>query len=146
MEKYKQIIAGILIIAAIISIGAYGYGFLNSDLTQSTNENVNTSQDIKNTTNNSTKNTTDENEDYKIVIDYDGPFTAGYGSANAHDDVTSSGHREYDLGKTTYVDVGVKKSDSSNNELKVTIYKGNTIVKEDSTSEPNGEIVLHYEE
>ena len=115
---------------------------------------VNSSENLVNSNNDSSENiindntsTNDiDNDELKIVIDYNGKYTAGYGSAYSNNDVTTAGYQEYNLGKTSYVDVGAKKSDSSSNLLKITIYKGNKIVKEGSTSAPYGEVVLHYQE
>ena len=80
----------------------------------------------------------------KIKIEYDGTFTAGYGSANKNDDFTSSGSREIDLGNSTYVDVGAKKSDESSGLLKLTILKGDKVVSEKTTTDPYGEVIIHY--
>ena len=79
-----------------------------------------------------------------IRIEYDGMFTAGYGSANKNDDFTATGSQEIDLGNSSYVDVGAKKSDDSSRLLKLTILKDGVVVAEKTTSDPYGEVIIHY--
>ncbi|MDL2247064.1 hypothetical protein LJB96_05560 [Methanobrevibacter sp. OttesenSCG-928-K11] len=83
---------------------------------------------------------------YKLVISYNGPYTAGWGSASSSSDVSTSGYQEYNLGKTTYVDVGAKKSNGGTEALTIQIYKENQLVEQKSTNNPYGEVIINYKE
>ncbi|MCL2115400.1 MAG: DUF4062 domain-containing protein [Methanobrevibacter sp.] len=86
----------------------------------------------------------ESNGNLKIKIEYDGEFTAGYGSHDQNDDFTATDYWEIDLGDSPYVDVGAKKSDSGNGLLKLFVLKGEKIVAEKTTTDPYGEIIIHY--
>lgn len=140
---YKKIILAIFVIAIIISVLGHVSGFFeridqqNPAFLDSNENNISINQ---------TNNENSQDSKYKIVIEYNGLYTAGYGSANKNDDVTTSGFNEYYLEDTNYVDVGAKKADGGNGELKISIMKGNVIVEEKTTSQPYGEIIINYKE
>ena len=154
MKIYTKIVIIILILAIAVTGLLYFFGGFQSDVDVDNNNNATTIIDDNAGLNDSDTNKSHENKDnnnaassgYRIMIDYNGEYTAGYGSANQHDDVTTAGHQEYDLGETTYVDVGAKKSDGGSGELRLAIYKGDKLVEEKTTTSPYGEVIINYKE
>ena len=151
MKTYTKAVIIILVLVTLIAGAIYFSGMFQEDsidVVNNTHDGDNSTDDpIDMNSSYKSENTNNTaSSSYKIVIDYNGKYTAGYGSANKHDDVTTAGHQEFDLGETTYVDVGAKKSDGGSGKLRIAIYKGDKLVKEGSTSEPYGEIILSYKE
>ncbi|KZX16777.1 hypothetical protein MBCUT_06410 [Methanobrevibacter cuticularis] len=85
-------------------------------------------------------------QDYKIVVDYNGSYTMGYGSDFTHDDTSSSGHKEFNLNQSSYINVGAKKSDGSDGKLNLSIMRGNRVIEKESTTDPYGEVIIHFKE
>ncbi|MCL2114626.1 MAG: hypothetical protein FWH29_00210 [Methanobrevibacter sp.] len=135
----KEIVAIVICIVVVIGVSLYFAGFLDND-----EEDTVYGDDITDIHNNDSPAEESSSGSLKIKIEYNGTFTAGYGSANKNDDFTSSGSREIDLGNSTYVDVGAKKSDDSSGLLKLTILKGDKVVSEKTTTDPYGEVIIHY--
>lgn len=91
---------------------------------------------------NSMSNSTSVN--YTIVVDYDGPYTAGYGTEFSNYDFTSNGPTEFSVGNTSFINVGAKKSDGSNRKLTLSIMRGDKVIEEESTTAPYGEVKINF--
>lgn len=90
---------------------------------------------------------------YIIQIDHDGEYAAGFGSEHlTKEGFTGYSFEEFDLGDTSYVDVGAKKSTDNSKAIKLKILKKRMInmgsyekIAENITSAPYGNIVLNIE-
>lgn len=90
---------------------------------------------------------------YIIQIDHDGEYTAGFGSEQlTKEGFTGYSFEEFDLGDTSYVDAGAKKSTDNSKAIKLKILKKRMIniggyekIAENITSTPYGNIVLNIE-
>ncbi|WP_067258853.1 hypothetical protein [Methanobrevibacter cuticularis] len=139
---------GLVIALLLVSGICFGFTLVNNDLQSNPSGPISGSDEGNN--NNSVINTTDSKEnypsDYKIVIDYDGPYTSGYGTEFTNDDFTTSGRKQIDVGQTSHIDVGAKKSDGSNEQLTLSILKGDKVVETKSTTDPYGEVIINFKE
>jgi len=120
----------VLVIFASVGLGFYFDGFNNS-----LNQSDSSGDAVSNV-----------DAGYRIVVDYDGPYTSGYGTEFDKYDFTSEGYNDFDVGNTSFINVGAKKSDGSNKKLTLKIMKGNSVVEEKTTTKPYGEVTIHFKE
>lgn len=145
LDKNKKIlIIGSIGVLLVVAVGT-GY-LLNSDDSADILYDETSNTTNVNTTSNDSVDSNDisASADYKIVINYDGPYTAGYGTEFDNYDFTSEGHTEFDVGNTSFINVGAKKSDGSSGKLTISIMNGDKVVEEKSTTAPHGEIKVHF--
>jgi len=90
---------------------------------------------------------------YIIQIEHDGEYTGGFGSEHLTiEEFTEYKYKEFNLGNTGHIDVGVEKSTDNLKAIKLKIIKKRTInifgdekLAENVTSTPYGEILLNIE-
>jgi len=79
-----------------------------------------------------------------IRIEYDGDYTASFGTSGRMKDITGSGEQYYQIpAKDQIVDAVVQKTDASGGVLKVTIFNEGVPAKSGSTTSPRGTVELH---
>jgi hypothetical protein len=79
-----------------------------------------------------------------VRIEYNGKFTASFGTAGRMRDVAGSGDQFYQIpAKDEIVDATVQKLDDSGNALTVSVYNNGELAKSGTTSHPHGTIDLH---
>lgn len=79
-----------------------------------------------------------------IRIEYDGDYTATFGTSGRMKEVTVSGEQYYQIpAKDQIVDAVVQKADAAGGLLRVTIYNNGVPAKSGSTTSPRGTVELH---
>ncbi len=79
-----------------------------------------------------------------IRIEYDGDYTASFGTAGRMKEIAASGEQYYQIpAKDQIVDAVVEKADATGGLLKVTIYSNGMPAKSGSTTSPRGTVELH---
>lgn len=79
-----------------------------------------------------------------VRIQYDGKYTAAYGTSGRIREVSASGEQYYQIpAKDQIVDAVVQKLDASGDLLVVSIYEDGVMVKGSSTTKPYGTVEIH---
>lgn len=82
--------------------------------------------------------------DYKIVVDYNGPYKLFFETINTEGILSNKIPDEINVHNTPFINVRANKSDESNEKLTILIMDGETIVCSNSTTEPNGKLIINF--
>ncbi|MDD1694565.1 MAG: hypothetical protein LUQ71_07555, partial [Methanoregula sp.] len=79
-----------------------------------------------------------------IRIEYNGNYTASYGTSGRMKDITGNGEQYYQIpAKDEIVDATVMKLDESGGLLKASIYNNGVLAASGSTTKPHGTVEIH---